>query len=226
MAFDTSRIQAIFFDIDGTLWDSDDEMVMRLGRILEPLGRFLPERDPRRAARRLMMSLDAPGLYLYSLFYRSEFVGRLVEAGSRWSGNLKAENSSPHKLIDGVDRMLPLLARRFALAVVSARSQQSTVEFLIQNKLLRYFKIVVTGQTCRRTKPHPDPVLYAAQKLGLAPQNCLMVGDTPADVSAGRCAGAQTAAVLCGFDGEAELRSAKADLVLATTADLLQAFGS
>ena len=225
MALETSRIQAIFFDIDGTLWDSDNEMVMRLERFLQPLYWFLPGRDPRRAARRLVMSLEAPGLYIYSLRFRSELLDRLADACSRRLGNLKAGSSSSHTLIDGVDHLLPMLARRYPLAVVSARPQQSTIEFLVQNKLLRYFKIVVTGHTCQRTKPHPDPVLYAAQKLGLAPQNCLMVGDTAADVLAGRSAGAQTAGVLCGFGEQTELRKAGADLILSTTADLLQVVG-
>ena len=57
--------------------------------------------------------------------------------------------------------------------------------------------------------------------MGAAPAEVLMVGDTSVDIRAGRAAGAQTAAVLCGFGEEKELRRAGADLILSSTVDLL-----
>jgi phosphoglycolate phosphatase-like HAD superfamily hydrolase len=79
---------------------------------------------------------------------------------------------------------------------------------------------VITARTCWRTKPHPAPVLRAAEELGLLAQACVMVGDTVVDIRAGKRAGAQAIAVLCGFGERGELTAAGADLVLETTADL------
>ena len=73
------------------------------------------------------------------------------------------------------------------------------------------------------TKPYPDPVLLAAEKLGVAARACIMVGDTTVDIRAGRNAGAQTVGVLCGFGEEPELRRQGADLILPGTADLQEA---
>ena len=104
--------------------------------------------------------------------------------------------------------------------MVSARDD-STFHFLEQFDLLPYFSAVAIANTCRYTKPYPDPILWVAQKMGAAPAEVLMVGDTSVDIRAGRAAGAQTAAVLCGFGEEKELRRAGADLILSSTVDLL-----
>jgi phosphoglycolate phosphatase-like HAD superfamily hydrolase len=82
------------------------------------------------------------------------------------------------------------------------------------------FRVVVTSQTTRRTKPFPDPLLYAAEKLGLPPANCLMVGDTTVDMRAAKQAGMQAAGVLCGFGREKELRHAGADEIFPLTTDI------
>ncbi len=90
----------------------------------------------------------------------------------------------------------------------------------------RFFKVIVTGGTCRRTKPHPEPVLYAARCLEVPPENCLMVGDTTVDIRAGRSAGAQTVGVLCGFGEADELARLGADLILTATPLLMDYFNT
>ena len=83
-----------------------------------------------------------------------------------------------------------------------------------------YFKVVVTGQTCRHTKPYPDPILWAASQIGVSTGACLMVGDTVVDIQSGKKAGTQTVGVLCGFGERQELERAGADLILDKTTDL------
>ena len=107
------------------------------------------------------------------------------------------------------------------MAVVSARDENSTLAFLDKFALTGYFREIVTAITARHTKPYPDPVLYAANKMGIAPENCLMIGDTTVDIRAGKAAGAQTAGVLCGFGEEAELKSWGADIILKSTSKLV-----
>jgi phosphoglycolate phosphatase len=58
--------------------------------------------------------------------------------------------------------------------------------------------------------------------MGVPAGDCLMVGDTTVDIRAGKAAGAQTIGVLCGFGEEQELRLLGADMVLATTPELVQ----
>ncbi len=107
------------------------------------------------------------------------------------------------------------------MSVVSARDERGTMTFLEQFGLVKYFDAVITGLSAPHTKPYPDPVLLAAQKMNVPPQNCLMIGDTTVDIRAGRSARAQTVGVLCGFGEEAELRRMGADEVLQDTTKLL-----
>jgi HAD superfamily hydrolase (TIGR01549 family) len=125
-------------------------------------------------------------------------------------------------LVPSVDEMLKQLHGRFPMAVVSARDEQSTMAFLEQYDLVKYFDAIVTGLSAEHTKPYPDPILLAAQKMNVAPPNGLMIGDTTVDIRAGKSAGAQTAGVLCGFGEESELIKMGADLILKDTAKLLE----
>lgn len=217
MAFDPLRVQALLFDIDGTLSDTDDQWVARAERLLRPLARLLPGRDARAAARWLVMELETPGNFAYLTLDRlglDAFAGRMLNSLNHLRANRKPLLFQP---IQGVSELIPRLAERYPLAVVSARGEKSALAFLDQFSLRPYFKSVVTAQSCRYTKPYPDPVLYAAKELGLPATACVMIGDTTVDIRAGQSAGAQTIGVLCGFGRRKELERAGADLILETT---------
>jgi phosphoglycolate phosphatase-like HAD superfamily hydrolase len=107
------------------------------------------------------------------------------------------------------------------MCTISTGSAPRVERFLAHYGVLQHFVAVIGAQTTRRMKPHPEPLRFAAAAMGVAPQACLMVGDTTIDIRTGVSAGAQTVGVLCGFGTEAELRNAGARLILRTTSDLL-----
>jgi HAD superfamily hydrolase (TIGR01549 family) len=221
MPLQISRIRAICFDVDGTLSDTDDVYVQKLERILYPFRVFLPHQDAHRAARRLVMWSEAPGNFLISIpdtFGIDDEIAAVME----WLNRHRPRPMKHFLLIPGVKEMLQSLSRRYPLAVVSARDNASTQTFLEQFELLPYFQIIVTAQTAEHTKPYPDPIFYAAKVLNTLPEACLMVGDTTVDIRAGRKAGAQTVGVLCGFGEQDELLKCGADMILASTADLVK----
>jgi phosphoglycolate phosphatase-like HAD superfamily hydrolase len=114
--------------------------------------------------------------------------------------------------------LLPGLARRYPLAVVTARGAREAEAFLAQFSLGGHFRTVVSALTAAHTKPYPDPVLWAARELGVPVENCLMVGDTTVDILAGKRAGAQTVGVLCGFGERGELEKMGANAIIEHTA--------
>ena len=67
MALDAAKIQAVLFDIDGTLSDSDDQMMKQAEAVLKPLRLFLDEKKRQAAARWLVMAAESPGNTIYSL---------------------------------------------------------------------------------------------------------------------------------------------------------------
>ena len=219
MTLDIKRIKALCFDVDGTLSDTDDLYVEKITGYLRPLRFMLPGRDPVRAARRFVMWSETPGNVLIGipdmLGLDDELLG-LAE----WLNRRRQRPLKHFMMVPGIDEMLEKLHGYFPMAVVSARDEQGTRQFLDQYNLTRFFGEVVTAVTVEHTKPYPDPVLFAAEKLGVEPQNCLMIGDTTVDIRAGRAAGTQTVGVLCGFGEEPELRRCGADLILETTPEL------
>ena len=221
MPIDTTRIKAILFDIDGTLSDSDDKMVSRLEKFTRLIP-FLSKREKaRRAARWLVMAAESPGNWIYSLADRLGLNSFLLKLLNQLSIR-KHHRIKPYWIIPGVKEMLQQLHSRYDLGVVSARDEASSMAFIHQHGLVDYFKVVVTSQTCRYTKPFPHPLLYAAAQLAVKPEECLMVGDTTVDMHAAKSAGMGAVGVLCGFGTERELKCAGADLILGNTAELME----
>jgi HAD superfamily hydrolase (TIGR01549 family) len=221
MPLDIERIQALCFDVDGTLSDTDDQFVTRLFKLFRPLysSRLLSQRMVRGLSRWLVMAMETPGNLAYTVVDRSHMDDTVLYPLQQRFG--RQDKPAPSFwLMEGVAEMLAGLSGRYPLAVVSARNQAGTQAFLRQFSLEDHFRVVATARTCQYTKPFPDPVLWAAQEMGVAPEHCLMIGDTTVDIRAGRAAGAQTVGVLCGFGEEKELQRAGADLILARTADL------
>lgn len=218
MALDISRIRGLCFDIDGTLRDTDDQFINRLSRLLKPVSFILPHGDHHAIARRLVMASENPGNYLLGLTDRLGIDGMLSKISDFLYQRGLGSGAESFSLIPGVLEMLAALRPIYPLAIVSARGERLTHAFLERFGLQDFFLCIATAQTCRRTKPSPDPLLWAARQMGLQPENCLMVGDTRVDILAARAAGAQSVGVLCGFGEEAELTRSGADLILPSTA--------
>jgi len=224
MALDAAKIKAILFDIDGTLSDTDDQMIKQAQRMLSPLRLFLDEKKRQQAARWLVMAVESPGNAIYNLADRFDLDSLFIKILD-WRARSRKHKLREYWLVPGVEEMLKKLSGKYPLGIVSARDERSSLAFLDQFGIGVLFNVVVTSQSVRHTKPFPDPMLYAAEKLALMPENCLMVGDTPVDIRAARLAGMQSAGVLCGFGREKGLRRAGANLILKSSADLAGVLG-
>ncbi len=213
------QIEAIFFDLDGTLMDTDDQAVASLARYLAPLSAFFPI-NPASLARRLVMWAETPGNALMTFFDAIGLDDNVFAIGDtlrHWRG-LHPRSSLP--LIPGTDTTLHELSLHFRLAVVTTRGHRDAELFLAQHNLAHLFELVVTRESTHRLKPHPEPVRFAAEKLDVSPSRCVMVGDTVADVRSARAAGAWAVATLSGFGERDELERAGAHLVLESVAQL------
>jgi HAD superfamily hydrolase (TIGR01509 family) len=225
MPVDFSRVQGMCFDVDGTLSDTDDVWVSRLTGSLHSLRFLFRKSDPQPFARWLVMLSESPMNGIYHLLDRFSLDALIAQLFNRLSQSNK-KHGQPFQLMKGARELLEAAHLKYPLTIVSVRDELSTRRFLDQFDLCSYFQQVVTNQTCEYTKPFPHPVRYAAECMGLSPENCLMVGDTTVDVLAGKAAGAQTVGLLCGFGTEKELRRAGADVILNDLTDLLALINS
>lgn len=215
---DERSARAVLFDLDGTLIETDDETVASLAQRLRFLGRLAPEAQRKRMARRWLMGSEDLVNGFITLLDRLDLDGllfRLNDIFRRWRGIRKPEN---FVAVVGGPEALRALAQRYRLAVVTSRSRHEAERFLAQYELLDLFHAVITRDDVRRLKPHPSPVSKAAEKLGVPPTQCVMVGDTEVDVRSAKAAGALSVGVLCGFGERDDL--ADADLVIESTAQL------
>ncbi len=214
---DISHIKALCFDVDGTLSDTDNQFVEKLVRLLSPVRFLFPQRNPRQFARKFVMKTETPGNYLFGLPDRLGIDDEIAVLGDTIYRQGLGKGPHPFLLVAGVRVMLNRLAPHYPMAVVSARGERTTRIFLDQFELTPYFTCIATAQTCEHTKPYPDPILWAADQMGVPAGQCLMIGDTTVDILAAKAAGAQSVGVLCGFGENHELEKAGADLILDTT---------
>ncbi len=213
---DQDKVEALLFDLDGTLMDTDDQAVEKLAHWLQRL------RWPHshRLARRLIMASETPGNALMTLLDvlgldapLMTFTDRL----RRWRG---LRTRDDFRIMAGAKEMLAALDGRYRLAVVTTRGRAETETFLDQHDLHGVFEALVTRESTWRLKPHPAPIRHAARLLGVPVERCVMVGDTPVDVKSARRAGAWAVAVLCGFGEREELERAGAHIILEHTSHL------
>ena len=216
------EIDAILFDLDGTLIETDDAAVDTLARRLRPIAWLFPKRNTHQIARRLIMNFEGPANSILTLLDRVGLDDEVLDIGDRLRRMRGLYTPLNFRPVDGVIEMLHDLSRRYHLAIVTTRSRQEAEAFLAQQELDGLIQVVVGREDTWRIKPHPSPVRHAADQLAAPVERCLMVGDTRADIWAARAAGARAAGVLCGFGRREELERAGADMIVSVTSDLVR----
>lgn len=231
MPLDLDRVHALVFDIDGTLADTDDHLVAQIAAVFDAVP-FVSGRLAARWARQIVMGAETPVNAAYAAIDRYGLDDELAAIKGLLRRSIDQRNRSEervteaadevvHDMVADVAEMLETLAGRFPISAVSTGGEGRIRAFLEHHGVLPHFTAVAGAQTTPRMKPYPDPLVYVAEAMGVAPEACLFVGDTTVDMRTARAAGAQAVGVLCGFGTEDELRREGAALILPTTSDLL-----
>jgi HAD superfamily hydrolase (TIGR01509 family) len=125
----------------------------------------------------------------------------------------------------GVTTTLRTLAA-LTFGVVTTKAQEQAETVLQQLQMTSFFQHIQGWVPGLQLKPAPDAVMAALAALRCAPQQALMVGDTAADILAGKAAGIKTCAVTYGFGNLAELQHCQPDYVIDTFSDLVRLVGA
>jgi phosphoglycolate phosphatase len=138
---------------------------------------------------------------------------------------LYAENTSKRsRLYDGVLEGLDYLQScpDLIIGCVTNKAEQFTITLLTNLGIYDHFKIVISGDSLAEKKPHPLPLLHAAETFGIDPSDALMIGDSKSDVKAARAAGFKIACLTYGYNHGEDIRKYEPDIVLDSLADIKQ----
>jgi len=125
---------------------------------------------------------------------------------------------------DTIEMLSSLLERGYTLGVVTSKNRHGTDLILNHLHLKKFFMAVVTSDDTHWHKPHPQPVLYALNKLNKAHDQAVFIGDSPFDIESGNRAGVTTIAVTWGMANEKTLQDHHPKVIVHTQKELLNWF--
>ncbi|HXY85688.1 MAG TPA: HAD-IA family hydrolase [Gaiellaceae bacterium] len=207
------RFPVALFDLDGTVIDSGAIILASMRYAAkEVLGIDAPDEV-------LMAAVGGPGLEAQMRELAPDRVDELVAV-------YRTHNEPLHEELvccEGIETVLERLSEEGRrLGLVTAKRRASVELAFAQVPIEPLFEVVVAGDETDRHKPDPEPLLLAAERLGVGPASCAYVGDSPFDIRAARSAGMLAVAVSWGGIHErARLADELPDVIVDSPEELL-----
>ena len=202
----------VLFDLDGTVVDSGAIILASMRHATrEVLGRDFDDAE-------LMQAVGGPGLEAQFAVFAPERVDDLVRV-------YRAHNEPLHDELRACAGMEDVLVRLHGqgrrLGVVTAK-RRSTVDLAFASvPVAHLFETVVGGDETEKHKPDPEPLLLAAERMGVAPAECAYVGDSPFDIRAAKAAEMEAIAVTWGrIHDRVKLEREQPDAIVDTAEEL------
>ena len=214
-------MDAVIFDLDGTLIDSIDIYFMIVENTLERL--HLPA-----VSRSRILAAAESEDFKWELVLPQEALNRketiIDEAWAiinEIAPQMFADNTD---LIQGADHMIKyVVSNGMKIGLVTSTRRQhlkNKMQPLENAGVAKLFEAIITSDDVEKRKPAPDPLIACAKQLDLQPASCVYVGDTATDVKAGKAAGMRTVGVLTGFDDYESLNQEKPDAIINSVQNL------
>jgi N-acetyl-D-muramate 6-phosphate phosphatase len=193
-------LQAVLFDLDGTLADTAPDLAGAVNRLLIEHGRpAVPVDQTRRHT-----SSGARGIIGASFGYdpsHADFPRLRERFLDLYADGLCIETV----LFPGMEELLARIeSASLRWGIVTNKAARFTDPLIRALGLTQRAGCVVSGDTTPKTKPHPEPLLHAARQLALEPSRCVYIGDDLRDIQAARAAGMLAVAARYGYLGETD----------------------
>jgi phosphoglycolate phosphatase len=190
-------IRGVLFDLDGTLLDTAQDMMNALNalRAEENLAPLPYEK--------VRCQVSHGGNALVKLSFGELSATEHEVMRQRLLDIYRKRLAAHTRLFEGGDEMLRDLERRgLHWGIVTNKPGWLTTPLLIEVGLNTRARAVVSGDTLPQRKPHPLPLLHAAEAMGLRPEECVYVGDAERDMQAAQSAGMYALVAGFGYLGE------------------------
>lgn len=210
------KVKGILLDLDGTIVDSKEAYVEAFKAALSAIGRKnIDVEKATEIPRRLEQNLPIDDLV------GKANVQRFLEAYLKTYYETTVRKG---KLMPHTAETLSILSKKAKLALITMRhvSKGTIIRELEKFGIAKYFQSVVTALNTHHPKPSPEAFKKCAETLGVKINECIVVGDSVADIRAGREAGAKTVAVLSGIFSREELERENPDFVIENIGQLLK----
>lgn len=176
-------IKAVLFDVDGVLLDSFEANLDFFSNLMVKAGYQGPTREQYK-----------------KMFYLPmwDVIGVLTQSDSHdeikriWEMGRARDTFYDHNLLtlpEMAEEVIATLSASYRLGVVTGRIKESVFEFPALKALEESFSVVVSYEDTEHHKPHPEPLLLAAQRLNVSPSECIYIGDQETDMQAANAAG-------------------------------------
>jgi 2-phosphoglycolate phosphatase len=189
--------RGVLFDLDGTLADTAPDLVAAVNKMRVDRGLDMVPLDTLRP----LASAGARGLIGGAFGIGPEDHG-YASMREEFLANYEADLCIETTLFPGIGELLDVLdARNVRWGIVTNKVGRLTMPLVEQLGLASRAACVVSGDTTPHAKPHPAPLLHAAESLAMRPERIVYIGDDLRDVQAGFAAGMITVAAAYGYCG-------------------------
>ena len=215
------EIRLILIDLDGTLIDSVLDLAFSIDEMLRQLG------QPPAGESRVRNWVGNGVQSLVCRALTGEMDGKpekgLFDQAFPLFMSIYAENTARHStLYPGVREGLSELKEAgYILGCITNKAGEFTDPLLKKMGLFNDFKIIISGDTLAEKKPHPLPLLHAAEQFNMTPEQGIMIGDSINDIKAARAAGFKAVAVTYGYNHGQDIRLSEPDITIDSLTELL-----
>jgi HAD superfamily hydrolase (TIGR01509 family) len=177
------RFDAVIFDMDGVIADSEPVYGAMFNTMMAPLGYHIDEP----LLRRLMGHGMRETWQILEMHFSIPNVADVIE---RYDAALPDALSQVHETLPGVREVIAAIDQRSLPLGLGSSSKRAWIAALLGGVgLTRAFQLIVTAEDVAHAKPAPDIYLRVAELMGVSPERCLVIEDTPAGVASAKSAG-------------------------------------
>ena len=214
-------VDAVLFDLDGTLIDSIDAYYRIVEIALEKMELpKVPRQTILKAAKNDEFNWDMilPDMPDQS---KQETISEAWQTIETIYPDVFLKNVKPFPDTEKVLRLLH--ADHIQIGIVTSTPEKNIkdkMKILNQAAILDLIDVVISAGDGQRKKPFPDPLILCRDRMGLQSDQCVYVGDMGIDIAAGKAAGMKTIGVLTGFETRQDLSAKNPDLIIDSISDL------
>jgi len=219
--------ELILFDFDGTLIDSVPDLAAAVNHMLCTLGQTTFDETRIRGwvgnGARTLVERALRAAYGDEAYPVPDVVDAALETFlSHYAGHLAVHTAA----YPGVPEVLRgLHAGGYRLAIITNKPYAFIEPILQSMEMDTLFELTLGGDSLPKRKPDPLPLLHACKLLGVAPEKCVMVGDSKNDILAARAAGIQSIGVGYGYNYDEAISVYGPDLVCEAFYSVAAPFG-